>query len=243
MKSVHPDAVLALGDNQYPAGTPEGLPGVLRQDVGRLPGITYPVPGNHEYGTPAPRATSPTSAAARRRARQGLLQLRPRRLARRRAELRVRARRRLRRPTRRRRRGCGRTSPPTRAPAPSRTGTGRGSPRAPTATTSTTTRCGGSLAAARRGCGSRRPRPRLRAVRPRSTPTAGRDAHRVSTEFVVGTGGDSHYKFHLPDDGSALRLAGSYGVLRLELATDGFSWQFLRAPGGTITDSGSTRCH
>ena len=62
------------------------------------------------------------------------------------------------------------------------------------------------------------------------------------TEFVVGTGGDSHYKFHLPDVGSDLRLKGQYGVLRLQLTNSAFSWQFLTVPNGAVADAGSTPC-
>ena len=63
------------------------------------------------------------------------------------------------------------------------------------------------------------------------------------TQFVVGTGGDSHYKFHLPDVGSDLRLKGQYGVLRLQLTNSAFSWQFLTAPTGAVADAGTTTCH
>lgn len=50
--AAHPDAVLALGDNQYEAS---GLDQYLKSydpTWGRLKSITYPVAGNHEYQTP-----------------------------------------------------------------------------------------------------------------------------------------------------------------------------------------------
>ena len=50
-RRLHPDAVIALGDLQYPTGGWR-LPPRLRPDVGRLLGRTFPVPGNHEYKTP-----------------------------------------------------------------------------------------------------------------------------------------------------------------------------------------------
>ena len=68
-----------------------------------------------------------------RRARQGLLQLRRRQLAPDRAELELLARRPA-TPARRRSSGCAPTSPPTRAPARSPTGTTRASAPATTAT-------------------------------------------------------------------------------------------------------------
>ena len=63
------------------------------------------------------------------------------------------------------------------------------------------------------------------------------------TEFVVGTGGDSHYRLHLPVEGSARRITGRYGVLRLQLRDGAFSWTFLTAPNGVVADAGTTTCH
>ncbi|MCW2809739.1 MAG: Alkaline phosphatase, partial [Friedmanniella sp.] len=64
-----------------------------------------------------------------------------------------------------------------------------------------------------------------------------------TTEMVVGTGGASHYKFHLPEPTSLSRIADENGVTRLELGEGTFSWAFLQAPGGTSLDSGQTACH
>lgn len=49
---VHPDAVLALGDNQYEDVTLSGFQQSYDPTWGRFKDITYPVPGNHEYQTP-----------------------------------------------------------------------------------------------------------------------------------------------------------------------------------------------
>jgi hypothetical protein len=49
-------AVLALGDNQYPCGTYASYEASYDPTWGRVKPITYPVPGNHEYGC------SPTAA-------------------------------------------------------------------------------------------------------------------------------------------------------------------------------------
>jgi hypothetical protein len=61
--------------------------------------------------------------------------------------------------------------------------------------------------------------------------------------FVVGTGGRSLYSFAQPVAGSEVRDASSYGVIKLTLEADRYSWQFLPAAGSTFTDSGSDICH
>lgn len=45
------DAVLALGDLQYPSGALSDFQAYYQPTWGRVKGITRPVPGNHEYGT------------------------------------------------------------------------------------------------------------------------------------------------------------------------------------------------
>ena len=62
------------------------------------------------------------------------------------------------------------------------------------------------------------------------------------TQMVVGTGGASHYKFHSPEPTSVVRITGRNGVLRLQLLPEAFAWQFLQAPDGEILDSGTTEC-
>lgn len=46
-----PDAVLALGDLQYEDGALEKFKDRYEKSWGQLKSITYPAPGNHEYGT------------------------------------------------------------------------------------------------------------------------------------------------------------------------------------------------
>ena len=62
------------------------------------------------------------------------------------------------------------------------------------------------------------------------------------TQIVAGTGGASHYQFHNPEPTSAVRITGRNGVLRLQLLPEAFAWQFLQAPNGEILDSGTTDC-
>jgi hypothetical protein len=63
------------------------------------------------------------------------------------------------------------------------------------------------------------------------------------TQFVVGTGGASHYKFHHPERTSKVRIAGRNGVLRLQLTEQGYAWEFTAAPQGEVVDSGNSQCH
>jgi hypothetical protein len=63
------------------------------------------------------------------------------------------------------------------------------------------------------------------------------------TAFVAGTGGASHYKFHNPERTSVARITGRNGVLRLQLGEQGYAWQFIAAPNGHVLDSGNAECH
>jgi hypothetical protein len=48
--SLHPDAVLPLGDDQYELGSLTDFQSIYDPSWGRLNAIAHPVPGNHEYG-------------------------------------------------------------------------------------------------------------------------------------------------------------------------------------------------
>jgi hypothetical protein len=57
-------------------------------------------------------------------------------------------------------------------------------------------------------------------------------------EFVVGTGGKSHYGFlEVKDANYEVGNATDFGVLRLHLAQTSYSWEFV-ALNGTVLDSG-----
>ncbi len=62
-------------------------------------------------------------------------------------------------------------------------------------------------------------------------------------EFVVGTGGKSHYGFGAISPNSEVRNSTAYGVLELTLAQGSYSWKFLPIAGQTFTDAGSGTCH
>jgi len=61
-------------------------------------------------------------------------------------------------------------------------------------------------------------------------------------QFVVGTGGRSHYPFGPPLAGSQVRNDNTYGLLALTLRVDSYQWQFVPEAGKSFTDSGSTNC-
>jgi acid phosphatase type 7 len=69
------------------------------------------------------------------------------------------------------------------------------------------------------------------------------DPQRGIREFVVGTGGESHYAIFEPIANSEVHNDHTYGVLKLTLHPKGYEWRFVPAGGGTFTDSGSGRCH
>lgn len=76
------------------------------------------------------------------------------------------------------------------------------------------------------------------------TPEATLDEARGVRAFVVGTGGAGLYKFHqAPAPNSEVRDGKTFGVLKLELHEDSYSWKFVGEPGKSFTDSGSTPCH
>jgi acid phosphatase type 7 len=61
-------------------------------------------------------------------------------------------------------------------------------------------------------------------------------------QFVVGTGGRSHYSFGNPIANSEVRNDNTHGVLRLTLHATSYSWEFIPEAGKTFTDSGTAPC-
>jgi calcineurin-like phosphoesterase family protein len=62
-------------------------------------------------------------------------------------------------------------------------------------------------------------------------------------EFVVGTGGKSHFPFRSTQPNSVVRNAGTFGILELTLRPAGYAWKFIPVAGQTFTDSGAAACH
>lgn len=63
-----------------------------------------------------------------------------------------------------------------------------------------------------------------------------------TSELVVGTGGASHYKFHLPMASSLVRITGENGILQIKLTDSDYAWEFIRSSDRKVLDSGSARC-
>jgi hypothetical protein len=69
------------------------------------------------------------------------------------------------------------------------------------------------------------------------------DPARGVREFVVGTGGRSHYPLGSPLPGSEARNSDSFGLLEFRLRPSGYTWRFLPAQGSSFQDSGAGSCH
>jgi acid phosphatase type 7 len=75
------------------------------------------------------------------------------------------------------------------------------------------------------------------------TPGGAADPAKGIREFVVGTGGASHYRFGTIQPNSQVRNGDTYGVLKLTLHSGSYDWQFVPEAGKTFADSGSDQCH
>jgi hypothetical protein len=53
VESLHPTAVLALGDLQYETGDAANFTGSYEKSWGRFKSITHPAPGNHDWANPS----------------------------------------------------------------------------------------------------------------------------------------------------------------------------------------------
>jgi 3',5'-cyclic AMP phosphodiesterase CpdA len=74
------------------------------------------------------------------------------------------------------------------------------------------------------------------------SPSGGLEPSTGIREFVVGTGGAGSYPFGDPIPGSQRRITDVFGVLRMTLQDDGYTWAFVRADGG-VSDNGRYGCH
>lgn len=66
-------------------------------------------------------------------------------------------------------------------------------------------------------------------------------AHGI-VQFVVGTGGKSHYPVLLARANSRTH-ASVFGVLALTLGRGAYRWRFVAEPGAGYRDAGAARCH
>lgn len=61
-------------------------------------------------------------------------------------------------------------------------------------------------------------------------------------QIIAGTGGKDFANFGTPAPNSEVR-ARAFGVLQLVLRADGYDWAFLPVPGTSFTDAGTAACH
>jgi hypothetical protein len=73
-------------------------------------------------------------------------------------------------------------------------------------------------------------------------PQGNADPVRGIRQFVVGTGGISHYPITTPIANSEVRNTDTFGVLKLVLHTESYSWEFIPVPGKPFSDSGTAPC-
>lgn len=73
-------------------------------------------------------------------------------------------------------------------------------------------------------------------------PDGNGDPQRGIREFVVGTGGRSHYRFGRIQPNSEARSSDTFGVLKLTLSAADYAWEFIPVDGKTFTDAGSAAC-
>jgi 3',5'-cyclic AMP phosphodiesterase CpdA len=69
------------------------------------------------------------------------------------------------------------------------------------------------------------------------------DPERGIRQFVVGTGGRSHYEFGSPLPTSEVRNDDAFGVLHLTLRATSYDWTFVPVSGATFDDAGTGACH
>jgi hypothetical protein len=69
------------------------------------------------------------------------------------------------------------------------------------------------------------------------------NARRGIRTFVVGTGGHSLYGWRQIKPNSRARDNSTFGVLKLTLFPSRYEWEFIPERGGNFTDRGSAACH
>jgi len=75
------------------------------------------------------------------------------------------------------------------------------------------------------------------------TPLGAPDQEHGIREFIVGTGGESHYRGGPFLANSEIGDGNSFGVLKLTLQPASYSWEFIPDEFGDFQDSGSGSCH
>ena len=236
---ARPNALIAtLGDNVYESGTAAEFANCYDPTWGRHKGRTRPALGNHEYGVFRAGGYFGAFGAAAGEAPPRLVQLRPGRLARHRPELQLRGRglRHRRYPGALARAGHG-CQPgvctlaiwhhPRWSVGDRPTG-----PRRPSAPLYQALHDAGADVLL---SGHEHNYERFAPL----DPAGNFDPARGVRQFVVGTGGRSHYPFGPPQHGSQVRNDNTFGLLALTLRANSYDWQFVPEAGKTFTDAGS----
>jgi Calcineurin-like phosphoesterase len=74
------------------------------------------------------------------------------------------------------------------------------------------------------------------------TPSGLRNVGRGIVQFTVGTGGRSLFPIGAARSNSEVQIAGRFGILRMQLGREDFSWRFLSTPGDETLDQGRQHC-
>jgi acid phosphatase type 7 len=235
---LRPDAVAALGDLQYPSGSLADFRGSFEKTWGRFAGRMHPAIGNHEYETPGAAGYFATFGARAGRPGEGWYSydLGSWHVVALNANCDV--------------VGCGAGSPQQRWLRADLAGHAsrctlaywhqprfssglHGSDDALIPLWRTLQRGGADVALSGHDHDYERFAPQT---------AAGRldPAHGI-VQFVVGTGGASHYPILLARRNSRTH-ATVFGVLRLTLGRGAYRWRFVAEPGVGYRDAGATRC-
>ncbi len=75
------------------------------------------------------------------------------------------------------------------------------------------------------------------------TPSGALDQARGIRQFIVGTGGKSHYRIDTKAENREVANGDTFGVIKLTLRATGYAWRFVPEAGKTFTDSGTGSCH
>jgi hypothetical protein len=68
------------------------------------------------------------------------------------------------------------------------------------------------------------------------------DLARGTRQFTVGTGGRDYGDIQNVAANSEVRIANTFGVLKVTLGAGSYGWQFVPVAGATATDSGTDVC-
>jgi hypothetical protein len=241
VRTLQPDAVLALGDNQYPSGSLSDYQSLYVDNWGTFRDITYPVPGNHEYGTPAARGYFSYFGSRAGEPDKGYysydlgawhviaLNSECEQVG-----------------------GCAATAPQATWLRQDLADHPRSCvlaywhrPRFSSGTHGNNLDLDAYWRILVEGHadlvlnGHDHDYERFAPMNAEGDA----DTAQGTTEIVAGTGGASYYTFHLPESTSLARITGKSGVLRLRLEPTSFSWDFLAVPGGQSLDAGTSPCH